>query len=223
VGFDKTGVGSPHDLLQFPELAKEARVAVVDLFSRLAQFRVDVGFNIPDAVGEGTALSAGDFLLLETPVRKFDLVGEESAASHNVDELELGLDSAESLFGVFTVRHLLNNLNTEEIVGVSFKACISVCRYFILPLGFADWWTDVVRVHATVRVDVVEADDAAVNNPFWVVVVPCERTGDAGVSRRINSPVDWLSLVLSDEDVVLILVRERVICCCLLPVGYMCA
>lgn len=204
--FDKSSVGRPHDLLQLPELAKKTRIAVVDLFGSLSKLRVDVGLDIPDTVGESAALGAGDFLLLETPVGKFDLVGEEGAAGHDVNQLELGLDRSKALLGILAVRHLLNNLHTEEIVGVSFKSGISICRDLILPLGLTNWWTDIMRVHAAVGVDMIQTDDAAVNNPFWVVVVPCERACNAGVSRRIDSPVDWLSLVLSDEDVVLVLV-----------------
>lgn len=73
---DEASVGGPHDTLELPELAKEARVAVVDLFSVFLELGVLVALNVPDAVGESAALGAGDFLLFETPVRQLDLVGE---------------------------------------------------------------------------------------------------------------------------------------------------
>lgn len=209
VRFDETGVGSPHDPLQLPELAKEAWVAVIDLLGVFTKFRVNVGFNIPDAVGEGTAFGTGDFLLLETPVWKLDLVREESASGHDVDQSELGLNSAKALFGLLTVRHLLDNLNTEKIVGVSLETCVTICGDLILPVGFGDWWTDIMRVNAAVGVDVVKTNDTAINDPLRVVVVPRKRSGDARVSGGIGGPVDRLSLVLGDENVVLILVRVQ--------------
>jgi hypothetical protein len=105
VRVNETGVGSPHDLLQLPELAEETGVTVVDLFGIFLERRMLVALNVPDAVGKSAALCAGDFLLLEAPVRKLDFVREQYTAGHEVDKLELGLNSSQALLGFLTVRH----------------------------------------------------------------------------------------------------------------------
>ena len=74
VGLRETGVGFPHDLLQLPELAKEAGVAVVDALRCLIHFRMNVALNVPDTVGQSTSTSACNFLLLEPPFWELDLV-----------------------------------------------------------------------------------------------------------------------------------------------------
>lgn len=72
----QTCVGSPHDLLELDELAKEARVAVIDLFSIFSMLRVIVVLNIPQAVGHTAATCASHLLLLRGPIGEFDLVRE---------------------------------------------------------------------------------------------------------------------------------------------------
>lgn len=191
VGLDEAGVGGPHDSLQLPELAKEARIAVVDLFSVFLELRVIVGLNVPDAVWEGASFSASDFLLLETPFRKFDLVGEEDAASHDVDKLELGLNGAQPLLCNSTVRQVLDNLNLEKIVGVSIETFVAVSGNLILPVSLGDGWAVVVRVNAAVGCDMVELEDGAVVDEGWIEVVPGERALDLG-----SGSVQRLSLVL---------------------------
>lgn len=104
VRFDEASICTPHDLVQFPELAEEAGVTVVDSLGILAELGVLVLLDIPNTVGEGSAFCAGDFLLLITPVWELDLVGEEEAAGHSVDEFELGLDSAEPLLCFGAIR-----------------------------------------------------------------------------------------------------------------------
>lgn len=74
VRLDKTGIGVPHDLLQFPELTKETWIAIVDLFCSCAKLRMLVLLNIPDAIGKSTALRACYFLLLRCPIWKLDFV-----------------------------------------------------------------------------------------------------------------------------------------------------
>ena len=206
VRVDKTSVGSPHDALQLPELAKEARVAVVDLLGVFLELRVLVALDVPDTVGKSAALGASDFLLFETPVRQLDLVREQHTASHEVDELELGLDSAKTFLGLLAVRHGLDNLDAEEIVGITLEALVSVSAHLVLPVGFSDRRAVVVRVNTAVSNDMVQAEDRSVNNPFRVELVPGHRSGNRSVAGRVNSPVDRLSLVFQQEHVVLVLV-----------------
>ena len=54
--------------------------------------------------------------------------------------------------------------------------------------------------------DVVETDEAAVDDVFGRADVPRERAGDRGIACWIDGPVDGLSLILHDPDVVLVLV-----------------
>jgi hypothetical protein len=72
----ESSVGSPHDLLQLPEFPKEARITVIHLLSIWSRQRVNIAFDVPDAVGEGPTTRARYFLLLEAPFGKLDLVRE---------------------------------------------------------------------------------------------------------------------------------------------------
>ena len=74
MGLNKASISVPHNLLQLPELPKETGVSVIDFLGGFAELRVLVLLNIPHAIGEGSALSAGDFLLLRSPLRELDLV-----------------------------------------------------------------------------------------------------------------------------------------------------
>lgn len=144
--FDEAGVSAPHDLVQFPELAKETGITVVDPLGILAELRVLVLLNVPDTVGEGSALRAGDFLLLVAPVWELDLVGEELAAGHSVDQLELSLDSAESLLCFDAIRKMLDDLDAEDIVRITLEILISIPRNFVLPIGLSNRRPDIMRV-----------------------------------------------------------------------------
>lgn len=123
-------------------------------------------FDIPDTVGKSTALSTGNFLLLETPIWQLDLVGEKNTAGHDVDEFELALDGSQSLLCVFPIGHGFDDLDPEEIIGIALKALIAICSHFILPIGFCDRRSDIVRVNATVRYGVIESDNIAIMDPL---------------------------------------------------------
>lgn len=101
--FDESSVGGPHDFLELPELAEEARVAVVDLLCVFLKLGMFVALDVPDAVGQSAALCASHFLLLKAPVGKLDLVREQNTASHDVDELELGLNGTDTVLSDFTI------------------------------------------------------------------------------------------------------------------------
>lgn len=204
---DETSVCCPHDLLELPELAEETWVAVVDLFRILVKLRMDVALDVPDTVWQSATLGASDLLLFETPVGQFDLVREEHTASHDVNELELCLNSSQALLGVLAVRHGLDDLYAEQVVGVTLEALVSICGDLILPVSLSEWRTHIVRVQTTISGNVVETDERTVRDPFRVEAIPSVRSGDGGVSGRIHSPIDRLRLVLNEEDIVLIFVR----------------
>lgn len=109
----QASVRPPHDLVELPEFTKEARVGVVDLFDVIAEKRVLVVLDIPDAVGHAASAGASNLLLLGSPLRELDLVREQSTASHDVDQSELGLDGSEAFLGQGSLGLLLDNLNAE--------------------------------------------------------------------------------------------------------------
>lgn len=203
VRFDQVGVGSPHHLLQLPELTQEAGVTVVDLLGIFGHHRVSIGLNIPNTIGESAAAGASNFLLLISPVRELDLVGEENTASHNVNKLELRLDGADSRLGLLALRQALNNLNLEQIVRVTSKSFVTVGRDLELPVSLGNRRTLVVRVNTAVSKFVVESDHRAILNGTSSLVVPSKGTLNLAVGAQ------GLSLVLHNEDVVLILVRVK--------------
>ena len=206
VGLDEPGIRRPHDLLQFPEFAEEARVAVVDFLFAAGHLWMGVGFHIPDAVWEGPAAGAGDFLLFEAPVGELDFVAEEHAAGHEVHEFEFGLDGAEAGFGYAAVGEGFDDFQAEEVVGVAFEAFVAVGRDFVLPVCFRDGGAHVVGVQASVGGGVVQAHDASVYDVLGGDGVPCHWAGYGSVAGRIDGPVDWLCLVLEQPDVVLVFV-----------------
>ena len=207
VAFHEPGVGRPHHFLQFPEFAEEAGVAVIHFLRVFFQLGMVVTFDVPDAVWEGAALRARDFLLLEAPVGEFDFVAEEDAAGHYVDEFEFRLDRAEAGLRGAAIGHGFHYLDAEEVVGVAFEALVAVGGDFVLPVGFGDGGTHVVGVQAAVCRDVVEADEGAVEDVVGGDGVPGEGAGEGGVAGGVSAPVDGLGLVLDEPDVVLVFVR----------------
>ena len=195
--------------MQFPELAKEAGITIIHLWSTFAELRMRIALDVPNAVWQGTATSTRDLLLLEAPFRKLHLVGEQNAAGHHVDELELGLDRPQAFFGFFAVRHGLDDLHAEQVIGISFKAFVAIGGNLVLPFSLGDGPTNIVRVQTTIRGNMVQADEATVDNPRWFLVVPGQWAQNSSVSRRVNGPVDRLGLILGDPDIVLILVRVQ--------------
>lgn len=202
MGVEKTGVGGPHDLLQLPELAEETWVLVVDLLSIWANGWVLVLLNIPDRVWQSSLLGAGHLLLLGSPLWQLNLVGEKSTPGHDMDESEFGLNGADSLLGEVTFRLGLNNLDTEEVVGISVKPSITVSRDLVLPLGLSHWRANIVRVKTSLGCNVPEFYGIAVLDECrWRDIVPSEGTVDS-----ISCGIKWLSGILEEKDVVLILV-----------------
>ena len=157
--------------------------------------------DIPDGVWKSSLLGASNLLLLGSPLRKLDLVGEKSATSHDVDEPELGLDSADGLLGEITLRLGLDNLNAEEVVGISIKSSITISGDLVLPLSLSHWWANIVGVKTSLGWNVPKLDGVTIFDVGWVEVVPSERSVN-GVSRSVK----WLGGVLQEPDIVLILV-----------------
>jgi hypothetical protein len=146
VRLGQTCVGPPHDLLQLPEFSEETRVPVVNLLSVFFHERVNIAFDVPYAVGECSTTSTRHLLLLETPIREFDLVREQNASRHDMDKPEFGLDSADTLLCDSSIRVGLDDFNLEHIVGITLETFISVRGDLVLPVGFSDRRTNVVRV-----------------------------------------------------------------------------
>jgi hypothetical protein len=190
VRFNKTSICVPHNLLQLPELAKETRISVIDLLGILSKLWVLVLFNIPDTVRKGSALGASNFLLLRRPIWKLDFVREEHTASHDVNKLELCLNCTNAFLGFFAIRHTLNNFNTEEIVSIPLKSLVTIRRNFILPFGFGDRWSDIVRMESSVSWGMVQLDSIAIlDKVYRADIIPCKRSIDCvtGGIQRLSS------------------------------------
>ena len=140
----ETGVGSPHDLLELPEFAKEAGVSVVDFLNITLQLGMRVALNIPQTVGQSASTSASHFLLLRSPIRKLDFVREQDTASHDMDKTELAFNGSETLLGDRTSSLLLNNLDSEKIVGITLKSFVTIGGNFVLPVSLSDRGADVM-------------------------------------------------------------------------------
>jgi len=158
----ETGVGSPHNLLELPEFAKEAGVSVVDFLDITLQLGMRVTLNIPQTVGQSASTSASHFLLLRSPVRKLNFVREQDTASHNMDKTKLALNGSETLFGDGTSSLLLNNLDSEKIIGVALKSFITISGNFVLPVSLSDGGADVMRMQAAVGWAVVKTNNGTV-------------------------------------------------------------
>lgn len=204
MGFGKSSVGPPHDLLELPEFAEEPRVTVVDALSGLIHLGVNIALNVPDTVRKSTSLCTCDFLLLETPLRKLYLVREKSAASHDMHEPELRLDSSETFLSLSTVRVTLDDFDAEQIVGIALEALVTIGRYLLLPVGLSDRSADIVRVQTAVSTDMVESDNATILDVVGAEIVPSLGAGQIRASVVLRH--DWQSLILHDPNVVFILV-----------------
>lgn len=202
MGLDEAGIGLPHDLLKLPELAKEAGVAIVDLFSVGSELGVVVRLDIPKTVGKGTALGAGNFLLFRGPIRKFNLMGEKNTARHDVHQLELGVNGTKTFLSNAALRLLLDNLDTEKVIGVSVKALITISGNLVLPVSLSNGGTNIMRMETTVGWQMIETENHAVLNiRKFGEVVPRASSVD-----RLTIDTQRLGLVFEEPDVVVILV-----------------
>lgn len=159
-----------------------------------------VRLNVPDAVGQSSSSGTGHLLLVETPLRKLDFVGKQDTVSHDVHQTELGLDSPQSLLRLLTLRQRLHNFNTEEIVCISRESVVSIGRHLELPIHICDRRPLIMRVNAPPSDKVIQPDHSPV---FYILcgdVVPGQGALHCSVGTK------RLSLVLKDENVVLILV-----------------
>jgi hypothetical protein len=200
--FDKASVGLPHDLLELPELAEKPRVGVVDLLGIIAKGGMLIRLDVPKAVGKGTALGTCDFLLFRSPFRELDLVREQNTTSHDVNKLELGINSAEAFLSYTTLGLLLDDLDTEEVVGITVEALVAVSGDFILPLSLRDRGTDIMRVKSAMGGKMVETKDGTVLN-VWKLG---EVAPGIGSVDGFAMDVKGLGLILKKPDVVVIFV-----------------
>ena len=201
----ETGVGSPHDLLELPEFAKEAGVSVIDFLNITLQLGMRVALNIPQTVGQSASTSASHFLLLRSPIRKLDFVREQDTASHDMDKTELAFNGSETLLGDRTSSLLLNNLDSEKIVGITLKSFVTIGGNFVLPVSLSDRGADVMRMQAAVGWAVVKTNNGT------VLDVNRLRKGIPGLGTvdglAVNSK--GLGLVFKKPDIVVILVRVQ--------------
>lgn len=162
----EAGVCPPHNLLKLKEFAEEARTTVVDLFDIVAELRVSIGLDVPQAVVHSAATSAGHLLLFRCPIGKFDLVREQSTAGHDMDKAELCLNSSDTGLGDGAQRPLLNDLDAEVIVGIASKTLITIGRDLVLPVSLSDRGSDVMRMEAAVGRAVEESENSAILDVF---------------------------------------------------------
>lgn len=200
---DEASVCPPHNLVKLPEFGEEVRNFVVHFLDVIRESRLAVLFNVPDAVGQGTALGTGNLLLVEAPFWQFHFMGEQNTTGHNVHKLELRLDRPQPLLRLGSVRHGRDNFHAEEVIGVSLESFVAIGGDFLLPIGFSNRRTDIMRVKASVSSHVVELDGVAVHDVLCSDVIPGPWSGDLAIwSKR-------LSLVLENEDVVVVLVGVK--------------
>jgi hypothetical protein len=163
---------------------------------------MSIALNVPQAVRQSTPTGASYFLLLRGPIRKLDLVREKNAASHDMNKTELGLNGSETLLCDSTMGLLLDNLDSEQVVGVALKALVTVGRDLVLPVSLSDRGTNIVRMQAAVGRAVVKTENGAILDVLRL------GKGIPRMSTVNGLPINSkrLSLVLEKPDIVVVLV-----------------
>lgn len=204
VRFGQASIRCPHDSVKLEELAQETRVTVVDLFGGIAELRMLVVLNVPQAVGHTAATSTSDLLLLRGPLRELDFVREQHTARHDVNKAEFSLNRSQSFLGDTTERLLLYNFNAEQIIGIAFKALISVSGDLLLPIDVRDRGSHIVRVKTAMGRLVEQTDQVSIADESRTIseVIPCR----SAIDRRAVD-AEGLRLVLQEPHVIHILVR----------------
>lgn len=203
VGIRKASICPPHHCMNLGKLAEETGLVVVDPLSIGAQMRALIALNIPNTVRDRATTSASYLLLFRRPVRQLHLMRKENATGHDMNKPELGFDGAKTLLSGTAFRLLLHNLNSEEIVGITFKSLVTISRYLILPISFRDRGSDIVGVKAAVGIDMVQSK----NSPIGDVTGLREEVPGVGTVDGLAIRAQWLSLILEEPQIVLILVR----------------
>ena len=136
-------------------------------------------------------------------------MAEENAASHDVHESEFGLDRTEALGGYLAVAVLINNIHAEDVVRIALETFVAIGRDLVLPVCLRDWRADIVGVKTAVGHEVVVTDMGAILDVHRCERIPSHWSRNRGVSSGVCCPVDWLSGVLKQPNIVLILVRVQ--------------
>uniref|UniRef100_A0A1Y1KHV6 Uncharacterized protein n=1 Tax=Photinus pyralis TaxID=7054 RepID=A0A1Y1KHV6_PHOPY len=104
------------------------------------------------------------------------------------------------------MRLLLDDFDTEVVIGVALKTFISISRNLVLPVGLGNWWADIVGVQSAESGGVVQSQNSSVFNKYRAAreVVP-----DMGAVEGLAINTKGLRLVLKKPDVVFILVRVQ--------------
>jgi hypothetical protein len=189
--------------VKLPKLAKEPRLAVVDLFGIFSKLGMFVVLNVPKTVRQTTAAGTSDFLLLRSPVRKLDLVREQDTTGHDMNKSKLGFNGTDTLLGDGADRLFPDNLDPEKVVGVTLETLVPICRDLVLPVRLRDGGPFIVRVEATECRGVVQTENRAILDILrFRQVVPSKGSIDG-----LTIGAEGLGLVLEKPNVVVVFVR----------------
>lgn len=121
-----------------------------------------------------------------------------------MNELEFGLDCSDTLLRNSAIRHAWNDLDSKQVVGITFEAIVAISRNLLLPVCLRDWGSDIVGMKTSIRGDMVQSNDSTILEELGRDVAPCSRTSDSDIVCSHG-----LSLVFEKEDVVFVLVRVQ--------------
>jgi hypothetical protein len=104
---------------------------------------VPVSLYVPMSVDVAriVLLDAGDFNLLETPLRQVDVSGSEVAPQDSMPETECRRQRSD--LGSVRRRHVAHDLDLPMVLVVADRG-IAITRYFVVGLGY--WSSDLMRM-----------------------------------------------------------------------------
>mgnify|MGYP005989195533 CR=1 FL=1 len=160
IGIRNQGVvGGHHGNVQVDEVVEERRL--VDTRVAGGQLVVGMSLNVPVSIGIARVviLGAGNFDLLETPLRQVAVGSSEVAAEDRVLETESGGQSADS--ASVAGGGVTENLNLPVVLVVT-NGQVTVARNFLVGLGYRG--SDFVGVQVAASLGVEQTDGRAVTN-----------------------------------------------------------
>ena len=117
-----------------------------NIIRRRLTLGVVVGLDLPQRIGQNSLLVASHLLLLETPLRKLDLVRKQVAASHDVPEPELGSEGPETLARFLVTFIPFVDFDDPIVIRVSRVAGDTVPGDLLLEVDIGDRRADIVRM-----------------------------------------------------------------------------
>lgn len=160
VGIGNQGVvGGHHGDVQVDEVVEKRRL--VDTGVAWGELVVGVSLHVPVSVGIAgvVVLGAGNFNLLETPLRQVPVGSSEVAAENRVLETESGGQSADS--ASIARGGVAKNFNLPVVLVVT-NSQVTVARNFLVGLGHRG--SDFVGVQVAASLGVEQTDSRAVTN-----------------------------------------------------------